>query len=440
MAVPRPLEAPDAVLERLSRLHPKHIDLSLDRIQGLLAALGHPEQRLPPVIHVAGTNGKGSTIAFLRSALEAAGRSVHVYTSPHLVRFNERIRLAGELVSDTLLTQALDQVERANDGAPITLFEITTATAFLLFSTVPADLLLLEVGLGGRLDATNVVERPLASVITPVSIDHVDFLGPTVEQIAGEKAGIIKAGVPVVLGAQTPAALKVIERAAARLRAPLFAHGEHWHVHPEGGRLVYADEDGLLDLPLPRLMGAHQVENAGLAVASLRAAGVRLPLGALEQGLKGAHWPARMQRLTCGALVSRAPAGAEVWLDGGHNRAGGEAIAGALVELEERYPRPLVLIVGMLGSKDVTGFLSAFTGLVREVVAVPVPGDHKGLAAEDVAAVAVGLGMSACMARDVGAALDHVARMPVVPAPRVLICGSLYLAGAVLDANGERLV
>ncbi len=440
MALPLPARATDEILSRLAALHPKKIDLSLARMERLLEALGHPERRLPKVIHVAGTNGKGSTIAFMRGMLEAAGQSVHVYTSPHLVRFNERIRLGapagGRLVSDAALADALDRAEMANAGAPITLFEITTAAGFLLFAEHPADVLLLEVGLGGRLDATNVVEQPLASVITPVSIDHVDFLGNSVEAIAGEKAGIIKPRCPVVIGAQSPEALAVIERAAAKKLAPLFVRGQQWNVQEESGRLVYADEDGLLDLPRPRLVGPHQIDNAGLAVAALRA--VKLP-AAHEAGILRADWPARLQRLPPGPLSARAPAGVELWLDGGHNAAGGAALAHALCELEERYSRPLVLILGMLGTKDVTGFLQPFAGLVREAIAVPVPGEHAGLKPEDVAAAAVGLGMKASVARDVGSALDGIAREAVVPPPRVLIAGSLYLAGAVLAANGTAL-
>lgn len=428
---------PDAILERLSALHPKRIDLSLDRVHCLLAALGHPEARLPPVIHVAGTNGKGSTIAFLRAMLEAAGLRVHVYTSPHLVRFNERVRLAGSLVPDAALMAALERASAANDGAPITLFEITTAAAFLLFAETPADVLLLEVGLGGRLDATNVVDAPAASVITPVSIDHVDFLGSTLDAIAGEKAGIIKRSVPVVVAEQAPEALAVIERAAARARAPLFACGQHWTVHEEAGRLVYADEDGLLDLPRPRLVGAHQIANAGLAVATLRAARrFKVPSPALEAGIKGAEWPARMQRLPAGALTARAPEGAELWLDGGHNAGGAAVVAAALAELEERYPRPLVLVTGMLGTKDAAGFFSHFVGLAREVIAVPVPDNDAGLSPDMLAAAAAALGLSASVARDVGAALDGLSAYPLAPPPRVLICGSLYLAGAVLAANG----
>lgn len=431
-----PAPGPDAILERLSALHPKRIDLSLDRIHRVLAALGHPERRLPPVVHVAGTNGKGSTIAYLRAALEAAGLSIHVYTSPHLVRFNERIRLAGALVSDAALSAALERAERANDGAPITLFEITTVAALLLFAETPADVLLLEVGLGGRLDATNVIEAPLVSVITPISIDHVDFLGPTVDRIAAEKAGIIKRGVPVVVGEQPDDAMAVIERVAARHRAPLLAFGQQWTVHEESGRLVYSDEQGLLDLPRPRLMGRHQIGNAGLAVATLRAVeGLRIPPAAIEAGIKAADWPARMQRLPPGPLVARAPEGAEVWLDGGHNAAGGAAVAGALVELEERYPRPLVLITGMLGTKDVSGFLSHFVGLAREVVAVPVPDSDAALPPDAVAAAAGSLGITASTAPSVAAALEALRAHTIDPAPRILICGSLYLAGAVLAEN-----
>ncbi len=437
MASPHAVSPPDAILERLAALHPRRIDLSLERMERLAAALGHPERRLPPVVHVAGTNGKGSTIAYLRAALEAAGQKVHVYTSPHLVRFNERIRLAGRIVSDAELSEALDRAEAANAGEPITFFEITTAAALLLFAEQPADVLLLEVGLGGRLDATNIIPPPLASVITPLSIDHVEFLGGTIAAIAAEKAGIIKAGAPVVVGDQPDEALSVIERAAARKRAPLFARGQQWTVHAEAGRLVYADEDGLLDLPLPRLVGPHQIDNAGLAVATLRAVPMlRMPGHLIEQGIRTAEWPARLQRLPAGPLVDRAPAGVEVWLDGGHNAAGGAALAHAVAALEERYSRPLVLVVGMLSNKDVTAFLEPFAGLAREAIAVPIPGDHAGLAPEDLATAAGALGFSASMARDVGAALDGLAAFPLTPPPRVLICGSLYLAGIVLAENG----
>ncbi|WP_029351593.1 folylpolyglutamate synthase/dihydrofolate synthase family protein [Bosea sp. 117] len=432
----------DAILERLLALHPKLIDLSLDRMHRLLDRLGNPERRLPPVIHVAGTNGKGSTVAVMRAVLEAAGKRVHVYTSPHLVRFNERIRLAGHLVDDERLAGALDRAERANDGAPITFFEITTASAFLLFAEVPADVLLLEVGLGGRLDATNVVERPLASVITPVSIDHVEFLGGTVEKIAAEKAGILKRGVIGVVARQPAEALRAIERQAARAGAPLYIMGEQFQAYEEGGRLIVSDEAGLLDLPRPRLVGPHQIENAGLAVATLRAAGLVLPASAFEQGVRAAEWPARLQRLGPGPLTARAPEGTEVWLDGGHNAAGGQALASALADIEDRAPRPLVLIVGMLGSKDAGTFLAPFAGLARELIAVPVPGEagnltQRGQPPEAIAASAAAQGIAGSVAGSVAEALDGLRDYPVGPPPRVLIAGSLYLAGAVLAENGN---
>ncbi|MEA2989982.1 MAG: dihydrofolate synthase / folylpolyglutamate synthase, partial [Alphaproteobacteria bacterium] len=305
----------DCIVARLLKLHPKLIDLSLDRMERILAALDHPERRLPPVIHVAGTNGKGSTIAFMRAILEAAGRRVHVYTSPHLVRFNERIRLGGVLVTDDELAAALIECERANGSAPITVFEIETAAAFLLFTRHPADVLLLEVGLGGRLDATNVVERPLASVITPVSFDHAEFLGDTVAKIAAEKAGILKRDVPALVASQPREALAVIERQGARVGAPVKVAGEDWTATEERGRLVYQDDDGLLDLPAPKLYGRHQFENAGLAVATLRTAtGLKLPPSAFEAGVAKVDWPARMQRLAQGRLAALLPQGGELWL------------------------------------------------------------------------------------------------------------------------------
>src|SRR5262245_40174601 len=340
----------DSIVARLLTLHPKRIDLSLDRIWRLLAALGHPERQLPPVIHVAGTNGKGSTIAFMRAIVEAAGRTAHVYTSPHLVRFNERFRLGraggGVLVSDAELAAALTECETVNGSESITVFEIETAAALLLFSRHPADVLLLEVGLGGRLDATNVVERPLVTVVTPVSLDHAEFLGDTVALIAAEKAGIFKRAVPGIVAAQPREALAVIERQAARVGAPLKIAGEDFTATQERGRLVYQDEDGLLDLPAPKLPGRHQFENAGIAIAALRAAGaLALPATAFDLGIARADWPARMQRLAGGPLASILPAGSELWLDGGHNADGGRAVANALADLEERVSRPLVLIV-----------------------------------------------------------------------------------------------
>jgi dihydrofolate synthase / folylpolyglutamate synthase len=434
------MTATDSIIARLLTLHPKRIDLSLDRILRLLGALGHPERRLPPVIHVAGTNGKGSAIAFMRAILEAAGRVVHVYTSPHLVRFNERFRLGapggGKLVADEALAAALQECERANSGEPITVFEIETAAAFLLFSRHPADVVLLEVGLGGRLDATNVIERPLACAITPISMDHMEFLGDTLEKIAAEKAAILKRGVPAAIAPQVHAVLAVIEREGKRVRAPLRVAGEHWSVHEERGRLVYQDDDGLLDLPVPKLNGRHQIGNAGVAIATLRASGLALPLAAFETGIAKAEWPARMQLLTHGALKALAPAESELWLDGGHNTEGGRAIAAALGDLEERVPRPLVLIVGMLSTKDSAGFLRNFAGIARRVIAVPIPRQDKSVPAESLVDVARSAGIPAESRDSVEAALAAIVRLGLEPPPRILITGSLYLAGEVLARNG----
>ncbi|WP_442935683.1 bifunctional folylpolyglutamate synthase/dihydrofolate synthase [Nitrobacter sp. NHB1] len=425
------------VVARISKLHPKKIDLTLDRMWRILERLDHPERRLPPVIHVAGTNGKGSTVAYLRAILEAAGLRVHVFTSPYLVRLNECVRLAGTLVGDDDLRDALLECERANGGEPLTQFEIKTAAAFLLFAKIPADALLLEVGLGGRLDSTNVVGTPLASVITPVGIDHTEFLGDTLVQIAGEKAGIIKRGVPVICAEQMPEAQAVIEQRAKQMRSPLHAAGQDWHVSVEHGRLVYQDERGLLDLAAPRLFGRHQFDNAGLAIATLRAQDrFSIDTAAFERGVTGAEWPARMQRLTSGSLVDQAPRDAELWLDGGHNVDGGRVAAAALGDLEERVSRPLVVIAGMMGNKDAKGFLANFAGLTRHVIAVPIP-DMENAMPPDVLADAVrALDMRADTAADVKAALQSLARLAYEIPPRILIAGSLYLAGRVLAENG----
>jgi len=440
MTKPHFVSAPiDAILARLLALHPKRIDLSLDRMWHVLERLGHPEKSLPPIIHVAGTNGKGSTIAFMRAMLEAAGARVHVYTSPNLVHLNERFRLGGAgggvLVSDVDLAAALETCERANGDAPITVFEIETAAAFVLFANHPADAVLLEVGLGGRLDATNVVPQPLASVITPISIDHVDFLGDTLEQIAAEKAAIMRRGTPAVIGRQTEGPQSVLMRHAEEVGAPLHVAGQDWIASEERGRLVYQDRQGLLDLPSPRLFGRHQIDNAGLAVAALRAAGFRIATGAYEQGLLKVDWPARMQRLSTGPLVARAPAGSEIWLDGGHNPDGGRIVAAALGDLEERVSRPVVLIVGMLATKDLRGFLRNFTGLARRLIAVPMTSD-KSLPPEAIAQASQTIGIPADAATGIIPAFAAIARLDLNPPPRILITGSLYLAGEVLAANG----
>jgi len=431
----------DDILARLASLHPKRIDLTLDRMWRILERLDHPERRIPPVIHIAGTNGKGSTVAFLRAILEAAGLRVHVYTSPHLVRFNERFRLGkvggGVLVTDDQLRAAVDHCERANGGEPITIFEIETAAAFHLFAEHPADVVLLEVGLGGRLDATNVIDQPLASVITPIGMDHIEFLGETLAKIATEKAGIIKKGVPVVCAEQLPEAIAVIEQIAKRARAPLHAATEAWHVNVEHGRLVYSDERGLLDLSAPRLFGRHQFDNAGLAIATLRAIdSLKLEPSAFEQGIARAEWPARMQRLTSGALAAAAPHESEIWLDGGHNPDGGRVVAAALGDLEERVSRPLVVIAGMMGNKDARGFLANFSGLTRHIIAVTIPDQDNAMAPDVLADAARQLGMRVETAVSVEAALRSVAKLAYEVPPRILITGSLYLAGHVLAENG----
>ena len=429
------MDRSSAILERLLTLHPREIDLSLDRVERLMAELGHPERHLPPVIHVAGTNGKGSTTAFMRAILEAAGRRVHVYTSPHLVRFHERIRLAGSFVDEDELADALIHAEKVNDGQSITQFEITTAAAFQIFSRHPADILLLEVGLGGRLDATNIVSMPLATVITSVSRDHEKFLGDSIPAIAREKAGILKRGRPAVIAPQSQEALAEIELDAQRIRADLFVANRDWTAHKEGGRLVYQDEDGLLDLPAPHLPGRHQYANAGTAIAALRKAGLGLPTKAFETGMATVEWPARLQSLTTGALVARLP-DAEIWLDGGHNPAAGVVIAEAMADLEERDPKPLILITGMLNTKDPAGFFQPFAGLAERVLTVPVPLSNAGRDPAELADIAKAAGLPAEPVPDVATALDRIAATTIGHQPRVLICGSLYLAGSVLAANG----
>jgi dihydrofolate synthase/folylpolyglutamate synthase len=429
------------LIARLSTLHPRQIDLSLDRMHRLLERLGHPERKLPPVIHVAGTNGKGSTIAYLRAILEAAGLRVHVYTSPFLVRINECFRVGraggGTLVGDDELRAALEHCEQVNAGAPITIFEIETAAAFCLFAQHQADVALLEVGLGGRLDSTNVIDAPLATVIAPVSMDHTEFLGDTLTAIAAEKAAIIKPNVPVICAEQTPEAGAVIEQQAKRMRAPMHAAGQEWHVNVERGRLVYQDDRGLMDLAAPKLFGRHQFDNAGLAIATLRAQSVfRIDAAAFEAGIVNAEWPARMQRLASGVLVDQAPQGCEVWLDGGHNAEGGRVVAAALGDLEERVSRPLVVIIGMMANKDAKGFLANFAGLTRHIVAVQIPDRDNAMSPDRLADAARALGMRVETSAGVEAALRALAKLAYEVPPRILITGSLYLAGHVLAANG----
>jgi dihydrofolate synthase/folylpolyglutamate synthase len=429
------------LIARLSALHPQRIDLGLERMHRLLERLQHPERKLPPVVHVAGTNGKGSTIAYLRAILEASGLRVHAFTSPSLVRINECFRLGrtggGALVDDDELRAALEHCERANSGAPITIFEIETAAAFCLFAQHPADVVLLEVGLGGRLDATNVIDAPLASVIAPISMDHTEFLGDTLMGIAREKAAIIKANVPAICAEQSPGVTAVIEAQAKRVRAPLHAAGQEWHVNVERGRLVYQDDRGLMDLAAPRLFGRHQFDNAGLAIATLRAQNVfKIDTAAYEAGIVNAEWPARMQRLASGALVDQAPRGSEIWLDGGHNAEGGRVAAAALGDLEERVSRPLVVIVGMMANKDASAFLANFAGLTRHIIAVEIPDRDHAMPPDRLADAGRHLGMRVETASTVEAALRSLARLAYEVPPRILITGSLYLAGHVLSVNG----
>jgi dihydrofolate synthase/folylpolyglutamate synthase len=417
----------EAIVERLHALHPKLIDLSLGRMHRALAALGHPERRLPPVVHVAGTNGKGSTCAFLRAITEAAGMRAHVFTSPHLVHFHERVRLAGTLVSDADLTAALEEAEAANGGEPITVFEITTAAALLLFSRVEADVMVLEVGLGGRLDATNVVDRPVATAITSLSMDHMDFLGDTLGAIAGEKAGIIKPGVPCATGLHLPEARAVLDRVAGEQAAPLLMRGRDWRCDPVQGGLLFADARGEIALPPPGLPGPHQAENAGIAIAALRAWNPEwLTDAAVARGVAAAEWPARLQRLH-GALAAMLPQGFELWLDGGHN-------AGAGVALAAHFPtwrdRPLHLVVGMKKGKASAEFLHPLIPHATTLTAVAEPGQHLAMSVDDIIAASGGV---ARPGPDVAGALARIGREG--PPGRVLVCGSLYLAGEVLKAE-----
>jgi dihydrofolate synthase/folylpolyglutamate synthase len=430
------MAASDAILTRLLALHPKIIDLSLDRMWRLLARLGNPERRLPPVIHVAGTNGKGSTCAYLQAQIEAAQLMAHVYTSPHLVRFHERIRLAqapghSRFIDETQLMALLEECEAANEAAPITFFEITTAAAFLAFSRQPADYLVLEVGLGGRLDATNVIERPAVSVITMIDYDHQHYLGDSLTLIAREKAGIFKPGAPGVVGRQSEEALREIERRAEEARSPLHVQGRDWLCFEQSGRLVFQDEGGLIDLPLPRLKGAFQIDNAGNAIAALRCLkDGRIQDRHIADGVKRANWPARMQRLGPGALTETLGPSSELWLDGGHNASAGQAVAQAVAQLEERAPKPLVLILGMLQSKDAAAYVRPFKGLAQKVLTLAIPGEPNAYKAEELAMIVRREGLTAEPMQSLAEAISRAAGNSATQ--RVLIGGSLYLAGHVL--------
>lgn len=421
----------DAILTRLLELHPKIIDLSLERMHRILARLGNPERRLPPVIHVAGTNGKGSTVAYLKASTKAAGLKVHTYTSPHLVRFHERVTLAGKVIEESHLSQLLEECEQANGKEPITFFEITTAAAFLAFARQPADYLILEVGLGGRLDATNVAENIALSVITTVDYDHQQYLGDTLTLIAHEKAGILKRGVPAVIGPQPDEARDEIEKVARQRGVNLAIANQDWQAYEQQGRLVFQDEQGLLDLPLPHLRGRHQIDNAGNAIASIRVLNdQRIGDHHIEAGLKEAEWPARMQRLGPGGLDRFASNNMELWLDGGHNPSAGRVIAQAFSDINERHSRPLVLIWGMLNTKDAGSFIASFSGVAHLVLTIAIPGEPNAVPADHLADVAEREGLSAETCGSLEEALRRASE--ITPAARVLICGSLYLAGHVL--------
>ncbi|MDZ7629579.1 MAG: folylpolyglutamate synthase/dihydrofolate synthase family protein [Parvularculaceae bacterium] len=421
-----------AALEKVAVRRPALIDLGLDRVHRILARLGDPHRRLPPVFHVAGTNGKGSTCAYLRAILEASGARVHVFTSPHLVNYRERVVLAGSEISDAAFISAITRVDEAAGADDLTLFETITCAAFAAFAETPADFLVLEVGLGGRLDATNVIDKPLAAVVTPIALDHQNFLGDTIAEIAGEKAGIFRRAAPAVVGPQTPEAMAVFERAAARAGAGFFAHGTAWTAWAENGRLIYQDDIGLSDLSPPRLVGAHQFMNAALAVAAIRASGLPLTDEVLSAGLTSARWPARLQRLKTGPLVKAIGPRSELWLDGGHNPHAARALASALADFEEKNSRPLILIAGMQESKDAEGFFAAFAGLASTVFTVQA--DHAGArTADDVARAAERAGIPAYPC---GSLIEAASLARGGGAARVLICGSLYLAGEVLRQNG----
>ncbi len=423
----------ETALERISRRRPHHIDLGLSRVLTTLGRLGDPHLHLPPVFHVAGTNGKGSTVAYLRAILEASGKTTHVFTSPHLVRYNERIVLAGREIDDARFIDAIDRCDEAAGADELTFFETLTCAGFLAFAETPADFTIVEVGLGGRLDATNVLAKPIATAITPIALDHQHFLGETLAEIAAEKAGIFRRGAPAVVGPQTPEAMAVFEARAEAEGATLYSFGSAWSAWAEQGRLIYQDEQGLCDLRAPRLVGAHQFMNAALAVATIRAAGLRLGDATLSSGIEDARWPARMQRLRSGPAVdilAAADDSCEVWLDGGHNPHAARAIAGVFADLEERSSKPLVLIAGMQENKDAEGFFAAFTGLAAYVFAVAA--DHRGAASA--AAIAASANRAGLEAEVCSGVLDAAVRARAfTPGPvRVAICGSLYLAGEVL--------
>ena len=422
------LSKSDVVLDRLLSLHPKIIDLTLDRVTRLLKKLNNPEDKISQVVHIAGTNGKGSTQAFLRAAIESSGESAHVYTSPHLTRFHERIRVAGSLISENVLADILNECELANNGKPITYFEITTCAAFLIFSRIKADYTLLEVGLGGRLDATNILKKPKLTIITPISMDHVQFLGSTIEQIANEKAGIMKEGITCIVGHQSKDAIDVIKKRASELKSELKIYGEHWQVYAKSDKLIFKDAMGFLELPLPKLIGQHQIENAGTAIAAMRE--LSIPDEACKESMKNVYWPARMQRLESGPLVKMANE-SEIWLDGGHNQAAGIAISNALEQLPKG--RTNILICGMLKTKDLKAFLNPLFNSAKFLYGIRIQGEENSNSAETIVNQAREIGFSAFKTQKVSDAILQIIKAH--PNSRIIICGSLFLAGKILQDN-----
>ncbi|NTE87537.1 bifunctional folylpolyglutamate synthase/dihydrofolate synthase [Agrobacterium rubi] len=443
MTTPAHSEA-ERIIAKLLGLHPKGFDLSLDRITVLLEKLGNPQDRLPPIIHVAGTNGKGSVTAFSRALLEAAGLGVHVHTSPHLVNWYERYRIGirgqkGRYVEDAVLADALERVVAANGEQMITVFEILTAVTFVLFAEHPADAAIIEVGLGGRFDATNVIASPAVSVIMPISLDHQAYLGDSVELIAAEKAGIMKAGSPIVIGHQEyDAALDVLVHTAERLKCPTAVYGQDYSAHEEFGRMVYQDEFSLVDAPLPRLPGRHQLANAAAAIRAVKAAGFEVTDKMIETAMASVEWPGRLQRINTGKLVEMAPLGSEIWIDGGHNPGAGEVIAEAMAGFEEKQARPLFLISGMINTKDQVGYFKAFADIAQYVFTVPIQGTDAGIDPVVLAHAVFDAGLVAAPTSSIEEALEELKKriVPGKPAPRILIGGSLYLAGNALALNG----
>ena len=427
----------DRILERLLKLHPKLIDLSLSRLKKLLDSLGNPEENLPPIIHVAGTNGKGSTVATLAAIYKSAGYRVHIYTSPHLVRFTERIVVSGSEISKNYLEELLIECEDANNGENITFFEITTAAAMLAFSRNPADLLLLEVGLGGRFDATNVIETPTLSVITPVSMDHQDFLGNTIDEIAFEKAGILKPSVPAIIGPQTNEALNVIKRRALELGSSAYIFGEDWNISPANNQLMFKIGSKSSIVPRPNLLGDHQIQNAGCALASVKLLNGQFPVSPqeIDMGLVSINWPARLQKLKEGNLIENLLEDVEIWIDGGHNQDAAKAIASTLRDWRTASPEISIhMVFGALNNRCPQNFLQYFTNVIDTIRAVDIPGETNALSALEIETAARECGLKAYPAKGISPAITDIISNSSGKR-RILICGSLYLAGAVLREN-----